>query len=231
MASAIDEFKRRLALQWLPSFCDARAHRDFAPGGFLWETAARLTEFDARWFLVAVDAGFVHEDGGFFTAPMSQAKEQLFSSGSAKESPRSFTLWTEPIITIGALGRLHVEFSWPADRLGCQSKDWGLDLACYDHSGRMAVGGEVKKARREVITLLEEMARYANDPELPEPPNGPRRNAYKKVLSIRRNPPSLFWAVGPERDTQLFDVAWLSDAGRMVLQASDERQLMYDSVD
>jgi hypothetical protein len=228
MGSAIEEFRRRLVSDWLPSFCAARAKKGFAPSGFRWETAARLTEFDARWFLAAVDAGIVTEEGGFFAAPMSKAKEQLFSSGSKTESPRTFTLWTEPIITIGALGRLHAEFAWPADRLGCQSSDWGLDLVCYDRSDSFVVGVEVKKTKREVNALLVEMARYADDPDLPEPTKGPQRNAFRKVVSIRYNWPSLFWAVGPEGYSQLFQVVRLEDSGRFALEGTPELGLTYD---
>ena len=122
IVSAIDEFRNRLASVWLPSFCAPRAHEGIGIDGFLWGTAGRLTDHDARWFLAAVDAGLVIEAAGFFTAPMSVHKEQLFSQGLRNKQPRTFTLWTEPIITIGALGRLHLEFGWPADRLGCQSR-------------------------------------------------------------------------------------------------------------
>jgi hypothetical protein len=42
------------------------------------------------------------------------------------------TLWVEPIITIGALSRLHFEFGWPAAMLGMQTDDYAFDFVCRE---------------------------------------------------------------------------------------------------
>ena len=219
--TALEEFRARLTSDWIPSFCTARAERRYFADGFKWETVEQVAEFDARWFLTAVDAGLVTEEDGFFTAPMSRAREQLFWSGPAHEERRSFTLWLEPIITIGALARLHVQHGWPRELLGCQSRDYGLDLVCYDASGRFVVAGEVKKTQKEVRFLLESMRNYAADPELPEPARGPLRNAFKKVASIRGNWPAAFWAVGPAGLSEVYRVARAAEAASFALETVD----------
>jgi len=223
--TAIDEFRERLASRWVPSFSAAHAHRDFAPEGFRWETATRLKEYDARWFLAAVDAGLVTESGGFFVAAMSPHTEQLFWSGSKSESPRTFTLWLEPIITIGALARLHFDHGWPADRLGCQSKGSGLDLVGYDPADNWVLGGEVKNTQRELDALIVDMARFAADPGLTRPENQRLRNALKKVVSIRKNKPSTFWAIAAEGYSRAFRVVRLDGAGRFALQKTPAARL------
>jgi hypothetical protein len=91
----------------------------------------------------------------------------------------------------------------------------------------MLVGGEVKKARRELEAMLEHMRRYAADPELPGPSKGVRRNAFKKVASIRNNRPSLFWAVGPEGHSQLFEVIWRGEEGAFAFQGAPNTRLTY----
>jgi hypothetical protein len=54
--TALEDFRNRLAAEWLPSFCEARRERSYFADGFRLETVGRLSEFDARWFLAAVDA-------------------------------------------------------------------------------------------------------------------------------------------------------------------------------
>jgi hypothetical protein len=105
MSTTTEEFRARLHEEWLPSFCGA-PHRNHALDGFDASNLRSLTEFDAHWFLRSLSLGIVTEDGGFFTAPQSKAREQLFWTGSKSTSPRRLTLWIEPIVTIGALARL-----------------------------------------------------------------------------------------------------------------------------
>lgn len=225
MDGALEKFRARLAAEWIPSFCEARATKGFAPAGFRWDTFGRLSEYDARWFLLAVDHALVTESDGFLTAAKSTAKEQLFWSGSTRVSPRTFTLWTEPIITIGALARLNIEFGWPSDRLACQPEGWGLDLATYDAANRMIVGGEAKKASREIDRLLELMVVYAKEPDHPAPPKGPLINAFKKVVAIRTYRPEVFWAIGPKGESRVFNVTWKSGAGRFAIEEATEQLL------
>ena len=223
---AQDVFRKRLEAEWLPSCCDARDN--FVPEGFRWESVERLTVFDARWFMIAVNSGLVVESAGFFRAPRSKFSEQLFWSGLKNETPRTFTLFLEPIITIGALARLNAHFDWPAERMGCQSEDLGLDLMCYDAQGAAAIGCEVKKTEKEVDNLLRDMRPFALDPSLGAPDKaGPKRNAWKKVASLRNYRPPIFWAVGPEGIGYAFQVAWRGDTQAFDLEPQAESILRF----
>lgn len=68
-----------------------------------------MTDIDARDFLRAPDHNVVAVDsGGRFRMPRSAVNEVLFWEHSAKLAPRPISLWIEPIITIGAVARLHL---------------------------------------------------------------------------------------------------------------------------
>jgi hypothetical protein len=49
----------------LPSFCGA-PHRNYPPDGFKTSSIRKLDEFDAHWFMRAVDSNLVVESEGFF---------------------------------------------------------------------------------------------------------------------------------------------------------------------
>ena len=88
------------------------------------------------------------KSGGFFLAPLSKAREQIFWTGSKNVDPRPLTLWIEPIITIGALAKLHVLYGWPAEKLGTQSKTWAFDLVGYGaNKNDELLACEVKKSK------------------------------------------------------------------------------------
>lgn len=226
MTSAKKRFEALLKSDWIPSFCnDQRRRNGFVPEGFQWSTCASVTEFDARWFLTAVDADLVTESEGFFVAPRSRASEQIFWSGATSASLRSFTLWLEPVITIGALARLHLQFGWPKELLGCQSEGWSLDLVAYDRTGCPVIGCEVKKSERELDSLVALMCKFALDSTLPEPDAGQQRNAWRKMAYVRSKRPRLFWAVGPDGIGHAFQVVCIDESGAMELCRAPEAVL------
>lgn len=207
MLDSIAIFTALLHRDWLPSFCDA-PHRSFPLDGFKASSITKLDEFDALWFMRAIDAGVVSESGGFFVASRSAAKEQIFWEGAKNVIPRPITLWVEPIITIGALARLNSEFGWPIVNLGAQSITWAFDLVCYESgSNREIIVCEVKKTVKEIEHLLAYMNSYCGKASLElEPEHSAKRNAYRKVQGIRRTWPTFFWALGPCGNGKAFSV-------------------------
>lgn len=230
MSDPISTFTTRLYTDWLPSFCSA-PHRNYSTAGFKDNSIKKLSEFDARWFLNAVDSGLVTELDGFFTAPKSKAKEQIFWTGRKVKIPRPITLWIEPIITIGALARLNKKFGWPCENLGTQSQKWAFDLVCYGNtSDDEHIVCEVKKHPKEIIVLLEFMNFHcARDPMDYEPTNAKERNAYRKVQGVRRSWPSVFWALGPRGEGQVFRISRDGVSQRFSLEHDQQSALNYEN--
>lgn len=230
MSDLISIFTNRIYNDWLPEFCNA-PHRNYSIDGFKADSIAKLSEFDATWFLKAIEIGLVAELNGCFTAPQSKAKEQIFWEGRKVIKPRPITLWIEPIITIGALARLYEEFEWPVDNLGAQSKTWAFDLVCYDNTiSNEYIVCEVKKHPKEIMDLLKFMNIYCSkDPEIQEPTNSKERNAYRKVQGIRRTWPSIFWALGPKNESHVFHIRRDGKTQRFYLDIADESALIYEN--
>ncbi|MFT5725926.1 MAG: hypothetical protein ACI8PB_000042 [Desulforhopalus sp.] len=226
----LDTFTDRLNKEWLPNFCHA-PHRNYSTDGFKEQSISKLNDYDAYWFLKAIDSGLVTEVDGFFTAPLSKAKEQIFWTGSKKENPRPLTLWVEPIITIGAVARLNMEFDWPIGKLGTQSKTWAFDLVGYGKtSTEEQLVCEVKKATKEIEELMHFMRMYCNTPHLSsEPKNSKERNAYRKVQGIRRSWPLLFWALGPKGEGEVYNICRVGNSQCFDLNLIEESSLKYKS--
>lgn len=187
MPDALDRFAERLESEWLPDFCSA-PKRNLPTEGFVRAGIAKLSEHDAYWFMRAIDENLVESREGQFRAARSAALEQIFWSGLRTSEPRTITLWIEPVITIGALARLHHEHGWPLALLGMQSKTWAFDLVGYDHAGNERLACEVKKNHREIDQLVSFMTAYAAEqPSDSEPLGVKQRNAYRKVKGIRRS--------------------------------------------
>lgn len=228
MSGAISEFTDLIYSRLLPSFCGA-PHRNLSMTGFIEASIKKLSEYDAGWFLTAIKTGIVSESDGFFLAPRSSAKEQIFWEGSRNQDPRPITLWIEPIITIGALARLRMEFGWPVEYLGAQSKTWAFDLVCYrDSSAEEKIVCEVKKNDGEIDNLLIYMNHYCGKPPQSEEPENPKeRNAYRKVQGIRRSWPEVFWALGPQGRGQVFSIQRDGPSPCFSLNSESEQTLKY----
>ncbi len=223
------EFAERLLSGWLQSFCNAR-DESLRPDGFVTDNLEKLTEFDAKWFLRAIDAGYVREMHGFFLSELSAAKEQILFGGLKADHSRKIHLWLEPIITVGALARLIEEFQWPQSQVGLQSKaPWPFDLMGYglDQETEL-LACEVKKSEREINRLLDEMTRFSAQPQLAEEPkNSTTKNAYRKVVGIRRSWPDVFWALGPNRMDRVFKVARVPNTDNFSLNPVSTRYLQF----
>lgn len=113
------------------------------------------------------------------------------------------------MITIAVLRRLQRDHHWQAAQLGLQSADWAFDLVAYDADNpsieRLVC--EVKKTKAEVNVLIDHMWHYLQAPEDVLPGLKPaERNAFKKVIGLRKAAATTFWAAGPRKHLRTFTV-------------------------
>lgn len=195
----------------LPAFC---RHYGYDSGGFKEDTIDRVGEHDALWFLSALEARAVVHNEPFFDSARAGARCQIFWQGLKATRPRPITIWHEPVITVGAAGRLCRDFGWPSDLIGLESKgNWAFDLMAYGDAGEARIACEIKKAVRELDEMLAAMERYMVEPPLiEEPAQSTHRNAYRKVKGLREFRPSFFWAVGPGGYEKVFRLEYAEPA-------------------
>src|SRR6266852_4840136 len=151
----LTEFSHRLLNEWLPTYCDD-PKRNYLKEGFK-RDSIKVTSQDARDFIRAIDTKIVTDiGGGRFRMPQSKANEVIFWEGSKAITPRRITLWLEPIITIAAMARLHLDYGWPKDCLGMQAEKWEFDLIAFKPPDfrNEYIAGEVKKSSKELDDLL-----------------------------------------------------------------------------
>jgi hypothetical protein len=193
-------FAQRLYADWLPAYCrDPR--RNYDPSGFI-AASIKVCEADARDCMAAIDLQVVVDTGGGrFRARRSLTHEVLFWEGFKAIAPRPISLWLEPVITLAALARLHLRYSWPKESLGAQSKDWAFDLAAYGpRDGPPAILGEVKKSSRELQQLKEDLLRLSDGGA----PESVRTNSAKKWQAVVASRPGLVWLVGPNEEAYVY---------------------------
>lgn len=224
------EFMRRLREEWLPAYCND-PKRSYSVGGFRLGDDS-LTENDARDFLRALDAGVVRQaDRQRFQMAHGLASETLFWEGEKKINPRPISLWLETVITIAAAGRLHLDFGWPVELLGMQSKDYAFDVMAFKppdfESEYVAV--EVKKSCREVEHLLRNLHGCCAGEHDASCEKGTRKNAHRKWVALCARRPRLFWAVGPSPESQLFEVLATDEGAQIRLQPVAETRLRFQS--
>lgn len=191
----------------IPNFC-SKANNSFIPSDIK-ETSVKVAEIDKVDFARAWNAGLIKYVGAGSYRAIKGGNEGFFSSGPKAVTPRTFSLSVEPIITIGVLARLHFDFEWPAHLIGAQSVDWAFDAITQisDDSNDEYIACEVKKTRREIDTLLKLMHHYATLTELDiQTLKDTEKNAYKKVIALRKRRAPIFWAVGPDRYEMVFSV-------------------------
>ena len=206
----------------IPEFCADRA-RGCEASGFKRESI-RVHEIDARNFMRAWHGGLIeHEGRGLYRAARSSASEQFFWSGARHGTPRSFTLWLEPIIAVAALAKLNFDHGWPGDLIGTQSPDWAFDVVSYHPDGdHEHIAGEVKKSASEIKSLLQLMRHFGQDATATIPPSGKARNAYKKVAALRERHAPYFWAIGPNGQSEVFRVSYCKHCSLDFVQADDQ---------
>ena len=199
--NALQKFSQRLHTEWLPAYC-CDAQRNYDPSGFK-PASIKVSEADARDCMLAIDQKVVVDaGGGRFRACMSSAHEVLFWEGHKTKSPRSITLWLEPVITFSALARLHVAYAWPKENLGTQPRGWAFDLAAYRRGADQPpqILGEVKKSSSELHVLREDLLKLSNGAAPATLP----KNSTRKWHAVLVNKPRLVWLVGPNEESYLY---------------------------
>jgi hypothetical protein len=225
------EFWRRLKQEWLPAYCND-PDRQYDVAGFRAD-AKQVTDIDARDFMRAIDQKIVSVDsGGRFRMPRSNVNEVIFWEHSAKISPRPISLWIEPIITIAAVARLHLDFGWPTECLGMQSKEWAFDLMAFTPNDleNEFIAGEVKASRKESDSFLAHLQECctAGEHDCAEANLG-RRNAHKKWRGLMRCRAPIFWAIGPGDDSRIFRVLY-DDSCRISLSVTTDAALYFAAI-
>lgn len=220
-------FDRLIIDRLIREFCE-NPKKLLAPENFKSETLKNVSEYDARYFLMAIKGGLIEHQGcGHYKAPLSAAVEQFFWEGTKAVQPQQFTLWVEPIITVAGLAKLHLDYGWPKHLLGMQSPGFAFDLvAMYPDSQTMFVACEVKKTAKEIEDLLAFMWELGVNPAADEPRIGKALNAYKKVVGLRAHRPQLFWVLGPNCLSQVFHVEY-GAIGRIELIPTSDSALRF----
>lgn len=234
MSSSLQRFEHLLYTHLIPEFC-ADSSRKLVPEGFQ-AVSQTIDEIDAQYFLKAWDNHLIKHIGrGQYRTPQSGASEQFFWEGSKKiERLRKFTLWKEPIITIGGIARLHFDYGWPIDLIATQSKGtqstrWAFDLVTYlEQSNMEIIAGEVKKTKKEIDTMLDIMKNFPHPSLIPDDISKTKKNALKKLEGLRRGKASFFWALGPSGYSRTFLVNY-SENDYVTLKEINDNSLRYAS--
>jgi hypothetical protein len=211
MGDALRALERLLHERLIPEFC-SDPRRSCNPRGFRNESF-QVSEIDARYFLMGIEAGLIeHRGHGIYRTDISAAPEQFFWEGLRALDPRPFTLWIEPILTVGGLARLHFDYGWPKHLIGTQSSDWAFDLVAFaPEQSTESIAGEVKKTAKEVQQLLDLMGTFGQHPTMTVPASGKARNAFKKVAALRARRCPIFWALGPDGLSEVRQVEYDAD--------------------
>jgi hypothetical protein len=226
MSSALKHFRHRLAEEWLRDFCAGREDKWYDPTRFVWDSVEALTEYDAEWFLAAVDQSVVTRNDHYFRPQASHVNLQIFWEG--ENSPnRRFSLWYDPILVIGAFARLHLTFGWPTPQFGSLASEYAMELA-FDSTGHASIALEAKKSEKELNAVLDAMKHFADAPAASEPEPGPRRSAFRKVALIRKTWPALLWAIAPGGGGEVFSVDRRGGAGHFSLMPTPTSALSYE---
>jgi hypothetical protein len=213
LSTDLEIFKHRLYDEWLPAYCKDDK-REYSTAGFKPESI-KISEYDAVNFMRALDSGFVIDSGGGrYRCERSNALEVIFWEGSKSLEPRPISLWLEPVITIGTIARLGLDYGWPEKCLCMQSKDYAFDFAVFKSKSNENeyVAGEVKKTSNELDKLISNLKEFGKLGAIEcDSDNQNRINSFKKWVALLRCKAPLFWAVGPNNYTYLFSVEYNND--------------------
>lgn len=169
----------------LPVYCQDGKRR-YDPAGFKPESIM-VTPEDARDFMRDLDEpGLLRDIGGLrFVAARSSCFQNIFREGAKSKTPRTITLWIEPVITFAGLARLHLDLEWPKECLGTESKKWEFDLVAHwppkSENEHVAVGVKKTVAELEELLMPMERLRCARQQcgEPPPPPQASRPSAWR----------------------------------------------------
>ena len=156
--------------------------------------------------------------------PQSKTFEVIFWEHSTKVLPRPITLWLEPVITIAAVARLCLDYSWPIDCLGMQSKDWAFDVMAFRPGNCTSeyIAGEIKPTAQRLNTLLSNLERCCANEHEPSCASGVRKNAHMKWVALQSRHPPVFWALGPGGDSRVFRAEYCGSDTATLTQVDKE---------
>lgn len=218
-------FRELVATSLFKKFVDAPLRRDT---NYRLNLASldRVTDADAYWFVRTVEAGLLTEVNGDFLAPRSAAKERIFWHGPKGENPRSLSVVVEPIIGIGAIGRLHMDHGWPVELLGLQPTTWAFDLAAYSYTSEAPrVVGEVKAKPAEIDSMCKHFEQAFG--QVTGPSSSGKENWNRKVAWLQGSDASVVWAIGPGRYERIYRITSEPKFGRLFLTSGSRKNLDY----
>jgi hypothetical protein len=219
----LTSFKNRVLDDLLPKFCDDPS-RGWGSAGFKQPDWSKVSKLDAKDFLRALDTNLVEHVGrGQYLAPRSGAKEQFFWTGAKNVTPRPFSLWMEPIITVAGLARLHFEYGWPSKFLGTQPPGWAFDLVAYNRFDlvKERVACEIKKSTLERDQLVRLMQQFATNNVQSD-----ASKAFPKLKGLRDRKVPVFWALGPGGADYVFRMVY-GEGGLVTLNPASDHDLRF----
>lgn len=161
-------------------------------GALVEDSINAVSEHDAEWFLRAIEHRIAGREGKFFTAQKMAAREFiLYPSGSNTAKNRPIKLSLEPVISIGSMTRLVLEFGWPIESLGMQSPGYAFDVVGYDPREEIKLlceikyGNKVQKLTQYLINSTGQDLKLETD-----------KNFYKKLCAVHKFKPKIVWILG-----------------------------------
>jgi len=148
----------------------------------------------------------------------------IFWDGRFSDPRIRMSLWIEPVVTIAAIARLHLDYGWPVECLGMQSSKWEFDLMTFLPSNfdNEHIAGEVKASPKELDALMKGLATCCSQGVHDCHGEKPVQvNAHKKWSGLMRSRAPVFWALGPNNDSRIFRVNY-TDAGISFTGGADE---------
>lgn len=194
----------------------------------------QVSEFDMSWFLKALKLGIVQpktkivrsSDKCRYSTLRNKGSVAYFGHKKKDHNPRKLYVSLEPIIIVGAIARLHCDYNWHTTQLALESERWAFDAVAYEGQdrGNEYLLCEVKKTKVEIDKLCELMQAYlqsgrVDDAEL----MGKEKNAFRKVIALRKSPAKVLWAVGPDKYEKIFKID--RSEGKIKLNEANENAL------
>lgn len=220
-------FRDLVTTRLLNAFVDAPARRAVDYQLDL-TSLERVSEHDAEWFVRTIEAGLVTMADGDVMAPRSTAKERIFWHGPKAEIPRRLSVVIEPIIGIGAIGRLHIDHGWPVDLLGLQPATWAFDFAAYGNVGETPViVGEVKSKRAEIDAMCAHFEQSFD--AAGRQTSTAKENWEKKISWFQGSGAQIIWALGPDGYERIYQLSTELKTGKKHLVRRNSDILDYQN--
>jgi hypothetical protein len=178
-----------------------------------YEMPAELHPDEAR-FLWAVEAGIASVDEkGRCTLPSLRrwppkpTEPHLIAIKEGASGPVAYLAWREYLTQVVCAADLILNYGWPPAQIGVDPDDLTFDVVAYadpSPASPMVIAAEVKKTRKELLSLLGGLRTLEGTAILELKPK--KSDADIKYWGLVTYRPPIFWAVSPGMK-QAFDVA------------------------